>query len=140
MAWGLGNIFSFGETSKTPTYSEKLDLLNNKVVSDYNANPSADLTSYNDSYTKLANSYDSGSNSTLGMDNSTWGTLGNVAKIGTGLGELWTGYKQLGLKEDEFKYNKMDADRTYAMAKDAYDKNVARASSIGGQMNAGKVG
>ena len=76
---------------------------------------------------------------TLGLGNDTWGALGSIGKIGAGLGQAWLGNKQLGLAEDAFAFNKMDKNRTYEMAKDAYDKNVARAGNIGAQMNKGKV-
>ena len=77
---------------------------------------------------------------TLGLENSTWSGLGSLATLGVGGLNAWTGMKQLDLAEDTFDFNKLDANRTYEMAKDAYDKNVARAGSIGTQMNKGKVG
>ena len=49
------------------------------------------------------------------------------------------GYKNLGLAEDTFAFNKDMMNKQYAMAKDDYDRQVARSSSIGTQMNAGKV-
>jgi hypothetical protein len=66
--------------------------------------------------------------------------LGSIGNIASGLGSLYLGNKQLGLAEDTFAFNKDMQNKQYAMAKDAYDKNVARAASVGSQMNAGKVG
>lgn len=73
----------------------------------------------------------------FGMNMNTIGTGFNIA---SGLGSLYLGNKQLGLAEDKFAYDKDMMNKQYAMAKDAYDKQVARAGSIGSQMNAGKVG
>lgn len=76
---------------------------------------------------------------TFGLENKTWGNIGTGLQLGTGLFNAYTGYKQLGLAEDTFNFNKDMAQKEYAMAKDAYDKQVKRASSIGDQMQAGKV-
>ncbi len=81
-----------------------------------------------------------GSDTTGGgfLDNlSGWGDL--AAGLG-GLASSFAAYKQLGLAEDTFKFNKDMKTKEYAMAKDAYDKNVKRAASVGEQMRAGKVG
>lgn len=71
------------------------------------------------------------------------GTMGTAMSIGDlamkGLG-AWTAMEQLDLAKDAFNYNKMDRDRAYNMSKDAYDREVKRADSIGSQMQAGKVG
>ena len=63
--------------------------------------------------------------------------LGTIAGIGGGLANALLGYKQLGLQEDAFDFNKAMKEKEYRMAKDAYDKNVARAKSIGEQMRSG---
>ena len=76
---------------------------------------------------------------TLGLNNSTWGTIGTIGQLGTGLANAYMGYKNLGLAEDTFAFNKDMMNKQYAMAKDDYDRQVARSSSIGTQMNAGKV-
>lgn len=68
------------------------------------------------------------------------GKLGNLASGIGGLASSFAAFKQLGLAEDAFKFNKEMKEKEYAMAKDAYDRNVKRATSIGDQMRAGSVG
>lgn len=68
------------------------------------------------------------------------GKLGDFAGLAGGLANTFAGFKQLGLAEDAFNFNKGMKEKEYAMAKDAYDRNVARAKSVGDQMRAGKVG
>lgn len=65
--------------------------------------------------------------------------LGNIAGLAGSLANTFMGFKQLGLAEDAFNFNKAMKEKEYAMAKDAYDRNVARARSIGDQMRAGGV-
>lgn len=74
---------------------------------------------------------------TLGLDNGTWGNIGAGLNIAQGLAGLYLGNKQLGLAEDQFAFNKDMATKEYDMAKDAYDRNVKRAEGIGAQMRAG---
>lgn len=76
----------------------------------------------------------------FGFNKGTMQGLGSIGQIGAGLGSLFLGAKQLGLAEDKFKFDKDMLNKQYAMAKDAYDRQTARATSIGDQMNAGKVG
>lgn len=75
----------------------------------------------------------------LAGDSSGLGSLGNIATGISGLASAFAGLKQLGLAEDAFKFNKSAKEKELAMAQDAYDKNVARAKSVGDQMRAGKV-
>lgn len=117
---GLGNLYSM-------EYAEAQDALNSSG-------------STNAGKVDLGLGNGVGSSGTNAQGNDTWGTIGTIGKIGVGLGQTWLGAKQLKAAEKAFDYNVMDKNRTYAMAKDAYDKNVARAGSIGKQMNAGKVG
>lgn len=129
---GLGSIFGGSNTSKI----NAADLMDFNTFSDVYGN--ADKTAYN-SY--VSDSLGQGSNNTtLGVGNDTWGTIGTIGQIGLGGLNALTGMKQMKLAKDAFNFNVMDKNRTYEMAKDAYDKNVARAGSIGKQMNAGKVG
>lgn len=74
---------------------------------------------------------------TLGLDSGTWGNIGAGLNIAQGLAGLYLGNKQLGLAEDQFAFNKDMATKEYALAKDAYDRNVKRAEGIGTQMRAG---
>lgn len=76
----------------------------------------------------------------FGMNQGTMQGLGQLGSLAQGLGSLYLGNKQLGLAEDTFAYNKEMKNKEYAMAKDSYDKSVARAADIGAQMNQGKVG
>ncbi len=80
-----------------------------------------------------------GTDSFLGLDNSTWDGIGSGIQIGTGLMNAFTGMKQLGLQKDAFNFNKQMQEKQFGLAKDAYDRAVKRADSIGSQMNAGKV-
>ena len=75
----------------------------------------------------------------FGMNTGTLKGLGSIGNIAQGIGGLYLGSKQLGLAKDKFAFDKDMVNKQYAMAKDAYDKQVARANSIGSQMNAGKV-
>ena len=75
----------------------------------------------------------------FGMNQGTLEGLGSIGNIGVGLGKLFLGAKQLGLAEDKFAFDKDMLNKQYAMAKDAYDKQTARAASIGSQMQLGKV-
>ena len=75
----------------------------------------------------------------FGMNTGTLKGLGSIGNIAQGVGGLYLGSKQLGLAKDKFAFDKDMVNKQYAMAKDAYDKQVARANSIGSQMNAGKV-
>ena len=77
--------------------------------------------------------------STLGVSNSTWGAVSDIASIGTGLAGAYLGNKQLNLAQDKFDFDKDMMQKQYGMAKDAYDKQVKRAAGIGAQMQAGKV-
>lgn len=76
----------------------------------------------------------------FGLNGDTWGTIGDVGNLGLGLAETLAGFDQLALAKKITNANIRDKDRAYAMAKDAYDRNKARADSISSQMNAGKVG
>lgn len=76
----------------------------------------------------------------LGMSKETLGGLGDLGGLAGGLASTYAGFKQLGLAEDAFNFNKAMKEKEYAMAKDAYDRNVARAKSVGDQMREGKVG
>jgi hypothetical protein len=80
-----------------------------------------------------------GTDSFLGLDNNTWGGIGSGIEIGTGVLNTLTGMKQLGLQKDAFNFNKQMQEKQYGLAKDAYDRAVKRADSIGNQMQAGKV-
>ena len=75
----------------------------------------------------------------FGMNQGTLQGLGSISNILGGLGGIYLGSKQLGLAKDKFAYDKDMMNKQYAMAKDSYDKQVARANSIDKQMNAGKV-
>lgn len=75
----------------------------------------------------------------FGMNAGTLKGLGSITDMAAGLGGLFLGAKQLGLAKDKFAYDKQMMDKQYAMAKDSYDRQVARANNIGQQMNAGKV-
>ena len=76
----------------------------------------------------------------FGISQGNWGNIGTGAQALSGLANVYGNLKQLGLAEDTFNFNKDMANKQYAMAKDAYDRNVARADSISKQMAAGKVG
>lgn len=110
---------------------------------------SRNLASFNEQAVQAANAgaFDSG---LLGTDNSDasinplgggqgLANFGTGVNIATGLYGAYLGNKQLGLQEDAFNFNKAMKEKEYAMAKDAYDRQVARADSIGSQMRAGKV-
>lgn len=72
-----------------------------------------------------------------GLD--TFRNIGIVSDAVTGLVGIDLGYKQLGLGKDKFAFDKDMMNKQYAMAKDAYDKNIQRSDSIGSQMSSGKV-
>jgi hypothetical protein len=76
----------------------------------------------------------------LGLEQGTWGGLGAAGQLLGGAIGAYTGLENLGLARKTLDYNMAMGDKQYAMAKDAYDRNVARANSIGDQMAAGKVG
>jgi hypothetical protein len=76
------------------------------------------------------------------VDNAGGSTLGSVGAgldIAGGLANAYIGYKNYGLQKDKFAFEKDMANKEYAMAKDAYDRNVKRAGSVGSQMQAGAV-
>lgn len=75
----------------------------------------------------------------FGLKNGTWGNIGTGVDAATGLASLYAGMQGLDLAKDQFNFNKDQANKQYAMAKDAYDRNVARADSIGNQMAAGSA-
>ena len=75
----------------------------------------------------------------FGLNNGTLKGLGSIGNIATGLGGIYLGTKQLGLAKEKFAFDKDMINKQYDMAKDAYDKQVARAKNIGDQMNVGKV-
>lgn len=76
----------------------------------------------------------------FGMNKDTMGSLGKLGTLAGGLADSFMAYKQMGLAEDAFNFNKDMAMKEYNMTKDAYDRNVKRAKSIGDQMRAGGVG
>jgi hypothetical protein len=76
----------------------------------------------------------------LGLDQSTWGGLAAGGQLLGGAIGAYTGLEKLGLAKKVADYNMAMEDKQYAMAKDAYDRNVARATSISDQMAKGKVG
>lgn len=76
----------------------------------------------------------------FGMNKGTMEGLGSIGGIGAGIGKIWLGSKQLGLAEDKFEFDKNMLNKQYDMAKDNYDRQKARAESVGNQMQAGKVG
>lgn len=69
-----------------------------------------------------------------------FGKLGDMAGLAGSLANTFMGFKQLGLAEDAFNFNKDMKTKEYQMAKDAYDRNVRRAESISDQMRAGRAG
>lgn len=75
----------------------------------------------------------------FGLKDSTWGNIGTAGQLGLGLANTLTAMRQLELQKDAFAFNKDMKNKEYAMAKDAYDRNVARAASIGEQMRKGQV-
>ena len=86
-----------------------------------------------------------GSNVGGGSSQGFMDSIGGVKGIGTGLSALSSlgGYfnakESNALTKDSLNFNKGMANKEYAMAKDAYDRQVKRASNVGDQMNAGKV-
>ena len=81
---------------------------------------------------------DTGS-SFLGMNKGQWGMASQGVNAVTGLASLYAGMQGLDLARDQLNFNKDQANKQYAMAKDAYDRNVARADSIAAQMRAGSA-
>lgn len=75
----------------------------------------------------------------FGLKDTTWGNIGMAGQLGLGLANTLTAMDQLRLQKDAFAFNKDMKNKEYAMAKDAYDRNVARAASIGEQMRKGQV-
>lgn len=75
----------------------------------------------------------------FGIDNQQWGNIGQAGQLGLGLANAYSGYKNMQLKRDAFDFNKDMKQKEYAMAKDAYDRQIRRATSIGDQMRAGQV-
>jgi hypothetical protein len=71
----------------------------------------------------------------LGLEQGTWGGLGAAGQLLGGAIGAYTGLENLGLARKALDYNMAMGDKQYAMAKDAYDRNVARAEHIGNQMN-----
>jgi hypothetical protein len=76
----------------------------------------------------------------LGLDQSTWGGLAAGGQLLGGAVGAYTALENLGLAKKVADYNMSMGDKQYAMAKDAYDRNVARAAGISDQMAKGKVG
>lgn len=75
----------------------------------------------------------------FGLKDTTWGNIGMAGQLGLGLANTITAMDQLNLQKEAFGFNKDMKNKEYSMAKDAYDRNVARAASIGEQMRKGQV-
>lgn len=73
-------------------------------------------------------SLDAPNTSTSGLG--TMGTMLGGVKALTGLGNLYLGYKGLGLAEDQFDYNKMARDRDYQANLTKYNNSVNRTKSV----------
>jgi hypothetical protein len=71
---------------------------------------------------------------TFGLTGEQWGVAGLAGKLALGGLEAYTGFKNMKLAEESFAFNKDMLNKQYAMAEDAYKKNVNRAASIGAQM------
>lgn len=119
-----GNKTSSGADPYSFEYAEYQDYLNSS------GNNNAGLSNLG-----LAGSEVGGSKTT----GSSLGALGTSLDLGMKGLNAWTGYKELGLKEDAFNFNKQMQEKQYGLAKEAYDRSVARADSIGKQMQEGKV-
>ena len=78
-------------------------------------------------------------NTTLGLTTDQWGNIGAIGDIGQGLAGLFMGKKMMDAEKARFEASKDLLGREYAMAKDAYDRQVKRAGDIGSQMRAGSV-
>jgi hypothetical protein len=91
-------------------------------------------------YSPDQNSITSDPKTFLGLDQSTWGGLAAGGQLLGGAIGAYTSLENLGLAKKVADYNMSMGDKQYAMAKDAYDRNVARATSISDQMAKGKVG
>jgi hypothetical protein len=76
----------------------------------------------------------------LGLDQSTWGGLAAGGQLLGGAIDAYSKLEELGLAKKVADHNMAMSDKQYSMAKDAYDRNVARATSISDQMAKGKVG
>lgn len=120
-----------GQNSANSQYS----LLNNqtKEFGDYGTN----LTNGSLKSNQNLSSTDSGM---FGLKDSTWGNIGTIGQLGLGALSAYTNWGQLELAKDAFSYNKEMKDKEYAMAKDAYDRRIAKGTSITEQINAGATG
>jgi hypothetical protein len=76
----------------------------------------------------------------LGLEQGTWGGLAAGGQLIGGAVGAYTALENLGLAKKVADHNMAMSDKQYDMAKDAYDRNVARATSISDQMAKGKVG
>ena len=76
----------------------------------------------------------------FGANEGTLKGLGSIGDIGAGLGSLFLGSQQLGLAKDKFAFDKDMLNKQYDMAKENYDRQKARSTSIGSQMQQGRVG
>lgn len=130
---GLGSLSS-GTTATTTspnTYSNM-----------YFGNNTADTTVNTSDYIKPSNSSMFGDifgSEGFGLNKGTMQGLGSIGQIGSGIGQLFLGAKQMGLAEDKFEFDKDMLNKQYAMAKENYDRQKARSESIGSQMQSGKV-
>lgn len=75
----------------------------------------------------------------FGLKDTTWSNIGTLGNLGMGLAGTVAAMEQLNLQKDAFKFNKDMKEKEYGMARDAYDRNVARAAGIGEQMRKGQV-
>lgn len=122
-------------------YNLNLDGLAGTTFRPFEVDPQ--LKNFNNSLTSNSLNNDSflgRLDSFLGENQNTLNTLGDIGNLASGLAGTFAGIKQMGLAEDAFDFNKAMKEREFAMAKDAYDRNVRRAESIGNQMRAGSVG
>jgi hypothetical protein len=86
-------------------------------------------------YSPEQNSITTDPKSFLGLDKDTWGGLAAGGQLLGGLAGTMLAFDARDIARDTLNYNKMAGDRAYAMAKDAYDRNVNRANFISNQMN-----
>ena len=136
---GLAGIFGNKKTSESGFYDKEGAGVStasiDAMMKDYQTAGGSVGTGMNfDSFAKTRGLTSGQSSGLAGL-----GAVKTGVDIGTGIGNLWLGYEQYGLNKDIYNTNKENAAKEYAMKKDAYDRNVARADSIGNQMNAGKV-
>lgn len=127
---GLASLFSGGGIGSFGDFLTSQGIQDG-AVDGYKLN-NAEMSAIQDSYNNLASPSTSG-----GLN------IGNTGSVLGGIGDLanaWTGYQQLGLAKKAFNFNRDMKEKEYAMAKDAYDRQVNRANSIGSQMQAGRVG